>query len=410
MSDVRRVLIIGAGLAGPCLARSLALKGIRSTIFEIRPAPSDSGGSLSLGPNALLVLDRYANVYDRIRASGFAYHRFGAYTDEGERLGDIAVGEGSKGYPAVRIMRPTLHKILLEAAGEMENLVEIKYGTKMNRIEENDDGVTVHFEDGSMAKGDVLIGADGIHSKVREHVLEADAPTPLYTNGIVVNGFLPLSSVVLPSPEFTFPAFMFTPSGMFMAIPIDPEGKTLAWGINTPAQDRSREDWLAFERSGAAARLAKSEYADITVEPVRSLLDSVNEADAKLWAPFYIPDIPTWHTGRSCLIGDAAHGLPPNGQGSGLAFEDAAILTRLLVAKTGDVTFQELFERFEAIRRPRLQRIRSRTKDAGTAFKSKTNGIVWAFKKLAFRAFFWWNGGVLDHTQETSYDVDVIEL
>ena len=72
------MLIVGAGLAGPCLALSLAARQIRSTIFEIRPVRGDSGGSISLGPNALQVLNRYAGIYDQIRATGFTYRRFAA--------------------------------------------------------------------------------------------------------------------------------------------------------------------------------------------------------------------------------------------------------------------------------------------------------------------------------------------
>lgn len=74
----QHVLIVGAGLAGPCLALSLARHHIRSTIFEIRPAPNLSGGSISLGPNACQILDRYAGVYDELKQDGFIYSRFGS--------------------------------------------------------------------------------------------------------------------------------------------------------------------------------------------------------------------------------------------------------------------------------------------------------------------------------------------
>lgn len=149
---LQHVLIIGGGLAGPCLALSLARHGIRSTIFEIRPERSDSGGSISLGPNALQVLDKYAGVYDQVKAAGFTYHSFGAYFEDGERLGAIKVGQ-KDGYPAVRIMRTTLHKVLLDAGEGMEGKIQVKYGAKFSAIEQGEEGVTVTFEDGSSASG-----------------------------------------------------------------------------------------------------------------------------------------------------------------------------------------------------------------------------------------------------------------
>ncbi|KAJ6535088.1 hypothetical protein B0H19DRAFT_1039018 [Mycena capillaripes] len=411
-TTTRHVLIIGGGLAGPCLALSLARRNIRSTIFEIRPARSDSGGSISLGPNALQVLDRYAGVYDQIRAAGFSYHRVGAYADDGEKFGEIASGEegkGSDGYPSVRVMRSTLHKVLLDAGEEMGEMITVKWGAKLSRIEEDEQGVSAHFEDGSTAKGDILIGADGMHSKVRQHVLGSKAPTPTFDGLCIVYGFLPASSAISPSADFTFPAFMFTPSGVFMTMPIDPEGKTLAWVINQPVEERSREEWRELERSGEAARLAKADYDDIQTQPVRSLLDNADETKARLWAAYSIPDLPKWHTPRVCLIGDAAHGLPPNGgQGSAMAFEDAAILTRLLTAKD-TTSYDQLFRQFEVIRRPRIKRLRQLSKASGAA-KAKSGRVGWYVKKWAFRAFFAWKGGVLHHAEQPTYDVDQVNI
>jgi 2-polyprenyl-6-methoxyphenol hydroxylase-like FAD-dependent oxidoreductase len=148
-TSTRHVLIVGAGLAGPCLALSLAQRNIRSTIFELRPGPSTMGGSISLGPNALQVLDRYAGVYDRVSAAGFTYRRFGAYFDDGEKFGDIAVGEESKGedgYPSVRILRMALHKVLLEAAEE-SGMIDVRFGKRFLSIEEDEEGVTVYFDE-----------------------------------------------------------------------------------------------------------------------------------------------------------------------------------------------------------------------------------------------------------------------
>ncbi|WVR04215.1 hypothetical protein IAU60_001215 [Kwoniella sp. DSM 27419] len=382
-------LIIGGGLAGPCLALALARRDITSTIYEIRPSRGDGGGSISLPPTALRVLDKHAGVWDEIQANGYSYHRMHAYTDHGEKLGEIAAGDESEGgYPAVRIMRSKLHEILLDAVGRAG--IAVNYGVKLQRIDESENGVTAHFEDGTTAK-------------VREHVLGEAAPTPVYDGVCVVHGFVPAAAAVKPFPEYTFPSFLFTSTGMFMAIPMDQKGETLAWGINKTFEERSRAGWKELEVSGETARQAKADYAEVEVQPVRSLLDHAEETEAKMWPVYSIPRIAQWHTSRVCLIGDAAHSLPPNGQGTALAFEDAALLTRLLAL---DTDYARVFGRFQSLREPRVDKLRSSSKKMG-AGKYETGPWVWYAKKWAFRGFFWWNSGVL---RMHKGDVDVDEM
>src|SRR4051812_30122482 len=148
------VLIVGGGLGGPALALALARKNIRSTVFEIRPNRGDSGGSLSLAPNALNALDKGIGVYDQVRSAGFTYHRIGAYADDGYKFGDIRMCEEGEGnYPLIRIPRPALHKILLDACAERDGVIKVVWGATLTKIQENQDGVTAFFEDGSSATG-----------------------------------------------------------------------------------------------------------------------------------------------------------------------------------------------------------------------------------------------------------------
>ena len=153
----RHVLIVGGGLAGPCLALALARQNIRSTIFEIRSSRSIAGGSISLAPNALYILDRYAGVYEDIKAHGHTYRRIAAYAEDGEKFGEIAVSEEEKGeeaYPAVRIMRSDIHNVLMDAGERMQDkLITVRYGARLSKIEESAHGVTATFEDGSTAEG-----------------------------------------------------------------------------------------------------------------------------------------------------------------------------------------------------------------------------------------------------------------
>jgi NADPH-dependent 2,4-dienoyl-CoA reductase/sulfur reductase-like enzyme len=147
------VLIIGGGLAGPALAIALARRNIRSSIYELRSEPGDIGGALMLAPNALRVLDKVVGVYESVRSSGYVLQRVTAYASDGMKLGEIRLGEEKEdGYPAVRIRRPTLHRVLLEECAR--HGVTIQYGKKLERIEETGDGVTAFFADGTSATGE----------------------------------------------------------------------------------------------------------------------------------------------------------------------------------------------------------------------------------------------------------------
>lgn len=143
------VLIIGGGLAGPALALALRRRSIGSIVFEVRPTRSDSGGSISLAPNALLALDKVVGVYDRVKAEGFLYNKLDVWDETGYRFGEISQSEAA--YPSVRILRSQLHKVLVEAC-EAEG-IEIVYGARLDRIEDGANGVTAHFKDGTRASG-----------------------------------------------------------------------------------------------------------------------------------------------------------------------------------------------------------------------------------------------------------------
>jgi 2-polyprenyl-6-methoxyphenol hydroxylase-like FAD-dependent oxidoreductase len=201
-----------------------------------------------------------------------------------------------------------------------------------------------------------------------------------------------------------------------MVIPTDPSGDTLAWGINTGSGPRTREEWSELEKSGEACRMAKEGWEGFTNEPVRSLIDGADDKTAKIWTPWTLGKIDKWTKGRCCLIGDAAHAMPPNGMGSALAFEDVALMTKLFTTppasgseKDTTKTYSDLFNRFQAIRQPRVEKLREGGKTAET-LKQQTNPWVWAAKKWGFRGYFWWNSGVLKFGAKTEWDVEKVDL
>lgn len=154
MIKIDHVLIAGAGLSGPALALSLARRGISSTIFEIRPAPSNAGGSITLTSAAIKALDRSTGIYPKLKHIGHSYTRMGAYSGDGYCYGEIIVGSEEDGeYAALRIMRSQLQSVLLNACEESADLVRIRWGVECTGIEESDDAVMASFSDGSILRG-----------------------------------------------------------------------------------------------------------------------------------------------------------------------------------------------------------------------------------------------------------------
>ena len=195
-----------------------------------------------------------------------------------------------------------------------------------------------------------------------------------------------------------------------MLLPVDPKGQTVAWGLTEEIDDKNgRIGWKEYEESGEVIRVARRNYADVTTDPIRCLMDSMDEekSNIRLWAHYSIPDLPVWHKGRVCLIGDAAHAFPPNGLGISMALEDSGILARLLssdqAVKQG---FDKLFSHFEIARRKRVESVKKSARSSG-AIKSKTGPWGWWLKQWIFYAFFAWNGWLLrPPSLKSIYDVE----
>lgn len=272
-----------------------------------------------------------------------------------------------------------------------------------------------------------MIGSDGIHSKVRDYVLSSQGykpPTPTYAGTATMVTFFDKSN--LPD-SFTsedaklspLPHMYFCPNGMIMLTTSQPDGSNLQYGITTPWPEQSREEWKELEKSGKALEVAKKQYEDIEVETLRTVLDNDDYQSTTIWSPHEIPQLDTWHTKRVCVIGDAAHALPPNGQGAAMAFEDAGLMSRILsqpqLASSDDnkhkVDPEDLYKslaKFEEIRKKRVDQFRDKQKPWIMKFmrdRFVTSSWVWFFKKWAFWLFFTIKGGKLSMKGVHEYDL-----
>ena len=189
MSRPQKALIIGGGIAGPVTAIFLKAAGLDAEVFEAWPYATGIGGGLQIAPNGMHVLAEIGLADDIIRRGSIA-EAFDFHSQSGARLGSINRNMKQRfGQPAVNMCRATLNEALINKAW-CEN-VELRFEKRLVAIEDRADRpVVAHFADGSSAEGDFVIGADGVHSAVRGHVIP-DGPKPFDTGLIGFGGFVP---------------------------------------------------------------------------------------------------------------------------------------------------------------------------------------------------------------------------
>jgi 2-polyprenyl-6-methoxyphenol hydroxylase-like FAD-dependent oxidoreductase len=345
----RKAIIIGAGIAGPVTAIFLKRAGIDAQLFEAWPHSTGIGGGLQIAPNGMHVLAELGLADEMIRRGSVA-EAFEFYSRSGALLGSINHNMKERfGQPAVNMRRAVLNEAILNRAW-CEN-VELAFEKRLLRIEDRaDQPVVAHFADGTSAEGDFLIGADGVHSAVREHVIP-DGPKPFDTGLIGFGGFAPRALLANTSigqrVKTTFGQSGFFGYGLCSSDPND----GVMWWSTQPAQGIDAATFRAMDQS-ALQRHLLSFHAGWH-DPIPQLLEAAQ--NIVVTPTLDVATLPTWSRRRSLLIGDAAHATSPHaGQGASLALEDAMRLGRLM--QEG----QELgatFRKFEDERRPRAERV-----------------------------------------------------
>jgi 2-polyprenyl-6-methoxyphenol hydroxylase-like FAD-dependent oxidoreductase len=310
-----KVLIAGAGIAGPAAAVALARAGISTEVFEDYPQDAEDAG-------AFLTLT--ANGQDALRAIGadqpmldasFPATRLRLFSPAGVLLADAPLG---RDHPCPRsITRAALSGLLRAMAEELGAVVH--YGKRLVIAAiDPDDRVTATFGDGTRATGDLLIGADGVHSPIRT-LIDPAAPTPRDVGLTVACGY---ADIAPPAPAGSAEGYaMFYGSRAFFGCTAGPDGRT--WWFaripglpavvpSSPDPDRIA---AAFDTDETpAARLIRATAGPLTVTRARDLAQ-----------------VPTWSNGAMVVIGDAAHAASPvTTQGASLAIEDAVVLAQCL--------------------------------------------------------------------------------
>lgn len=331
-----KAIIIGAGIGG--LTTGLALRQAGYTVevydrvHQLRPA----GAGISLWSNGVKVMNRLG-LGRQLAAIGGQMNRMAYRSHRDQPLSEIDLQPlfervGQRPYP---VARTDLQQVLLDAFGP-EN---VQLGMKCVAVEQDDEQVTAIFEDGYQTTGDLLVGADGVHSTVRSHVLGYPV-SRRYANYVNWNGLVAASPDLCPADLWVIYVGEAKRASM---MPVG--GDRFYFFFGAPMEEGTQVEPL--HRREELAKLFAG-----WPDPVQRLIERLNPMETNRLEIGDLDPLERLVRGRVALLGDAGHATTPTlGQGGCQAMEDAEVLTRYLV--TTNISVADALKRYEAARQER---------------------------------------------------------
>lgn len=347
MARQPRILIAGAGLGGLTAALALMQRGCEVEVFEQADELREIGAGIQLGPNGSRILialglgDAMREVVAepaakevRLWSTGETWPLFDLSRDSLERFGA----------PYWTVHRGDFHRVLWQAV-ERARPGAVHLAARCVTCADRGDKAVLELEGGERIEGDVVVGADGVHSRLRAHMFQAAKPH--YTGLMAWRGVVPMERLPV---ELRRPVGgnWHGPGGHVVTYPL--RRGTLLNFVGVV----ERADWLSdgWTEQGSKAECA-ADFAGWhpLVHAIIANLDA-----AYKWALIGRAPMPAWSKGRATLLGDACHPtLPFLAQGAIMAMEDGVVLARCLEAHPGDTP--RALQRYEALRLERTTRV-----------------------------------------------------
>lgn len=344
-----RVAVVGAGIAGLTLAAALIEAGVQCRIYERAQELGEVGAGIQLSPNGTRLLERLgaaATLRERaVRPAAIEMRRW----DSGGLLNRTALGQACEDMyqgPYYCLHRADLHAILVELLpGDV-----IKLGTRAASVTDAGGAAEIGaaeigFADGSVETADVVVGADGIRSVVRQALIDDE---PRFSGQAVYRGLIPSGRLpsLLDEPRVQL---WLGPGQHCVCYPVS-AGQQISFVATTPAGDWRGESWT---EEGSVADVIEA-YQGWNPQ-VRSLLDAADRVTR--WALHDRAPVSRWSGQRITIVGDAAHPMLPFGaQGANQAIEDAVTLAACLSGTT-PAKAPAALRRYEEIRKPRTNHV-----------------------------------------------------
>jgi 6-hydroxynicotinate 3-monooxygenase len=339
----KKIAVVGAGLGGLTAAGFLQRAGFAVTVYEQAPTFSRIGAGIILSANVLKVLRRLGIERELIETGIKPNAYISRAWDSGETMYEIvfdAANEEHNGGAYLNVHRGDLHRVLERDVTPGT----IAFNHRLVGLDETNDGIRLTFDNGVTADADIIIGADGIKSKVREFLLGNEPPR--FVGSVAQRAIFPaerLNGFKIPDctkwwgrDRHILPYFMTSRRDEIYVIGVVPAAP---WDSDAASLPSSRDDML-------------ESFAGFHVD-LRRVLEASD--DVSVWPIFDRERDDRWSGGRIVLLGDACHPMRPYMAGGGaMAIEDGAILSRCLEM------FDELgkaFRCYEATRIPRVSEV-----------------------------------------------------
>ncbi|AQT53734.1 MULTISPECIES: FAD-dependent oxidoreductase [Burkholderia cepacia complex] len=315
-APLQHVLVIGGGFSGMATAIQCAKLGLTVDLVEIDPGWRSYGAGISIGGPTLRAL-RTIGVLDAFFERGHGGDGVNLFTAGGQPIGTLptprVAGEDVPGGGA--IMRPVLADILAKATRAAG--VRVQLGCTFSRIEPRGEQVDVMFTNGTHGTYDLVVGADGLYSKVRG-VAFPDAPKPRYTGQGVWRA-------VVPRPAEIACATMWL--GPRIKAGVNPVSRDEMYVFVT--EDRPTNDYID---PAEWPRMLSELLSSFDVPLIKSIRAQIGTESRVNYRPLESLLLPTpWFSGRVVLVGDAVHATTPHmAAGAGIGIEDAIVLAEEL--------------------------------------------------------------------------------